>query len=151
MYIQYNCTIAIHYNFTQNAKEQNLNFWHGCELLQTHLDMNNFPTFFKTAFGYTLNWLFEFIWRRVSSLGKWFWPVPQMISFFAHKTSTIFHVKCLFKHNFNFQIPFFNPFQGDRSRGPSLYMRNLKRYGLCCCSSITVNCPIYIAAALWFE
>lgn len=86
-----------------------------------------FPTFFKTAFGYTLNWLVEIFWRQVSSLGKWFWPVPQMIFFFAHKTSTIFHVKCLFKHNFNFQIPFFNQFHGDCSRGPSLYMRNLKR------------------------
>lgn len=127
LYIQYNCTIAIHYNFTQNAKEQNHNFWHGCELLQTHLDMNNFSNFFQNSVWLYIELTFWIFLKTSFKFGQVVLTVPQMIFFFAHKTSTIFHVKCLFKHNFNFQIPFFNQFQGDCSRGPSLYMRNLKR------------------------
>jgi len=92
LYIQYNCTIAIHYNFfTQNAKEQNLNFWHGCELLQTHLDMNNFSNFFQNSIWLYIELTFWIIFEdefQVWASGfdqflKWFFfSLTKLLQFF---------------------------------------------------------------------
>lgn len=104
LYVEYNCTIFIYYNFTQmprskiSTSDMIVNYF---RLIWTWAF---FLTFFKTAFAYNIELIF---WRWVSNLGSGFDQFLKW-SFFCSWNFYNFHVKCLFKHNFYFQIPFFN-------------------------------------------